>query len=89
MSVEFPPDLELFIKQQIFAGEFASREELIVVAVDLLRQREAAMKKLRADIDRGFEGDGIPAEQVFAQLRAKYATLADAAERASAPSATD
>jgi putative addiction module CopG family antidote len=80
MSVAFPPDIESFVTQELSAGEFASRDELIVAAVDLLRQRKVALEKLKADIARGFEGEGIPAEQVFAQLRAKYTALADAAE---------
>jgi putative addiction module CopG family antidote len=72
MSVDFPPDIETFVEHEVSSGSYASREELIVAAVGLLRQRQADLERLRADIAEGMEGDGIPAGQVFAELRAKY-----------------
>lgn len=73
MTVAFPPEIESFVEREVSTGEFSSREELIVAAVDLLRQQKAELARLRAEIDKGLEGEGIPAEEVFARLRAKYA----------------
>lgn len=80
MSAAFPPDIESFVAQELSAGEFASRDELIVAAVDLLRQRKAALEQLKAEIAKGFEGEGIPADEVFAHFRTKYTALADVTE---------
>lgn len=72
MSVDFPADIETFVEQEVLSGVYASREELIVAAVTLLRQRQADLERLRHDIADGMEGEGIPAAQVFAELRAKF-----------------
>jgi antitoxin ParD1/3/4 len=73
MSVAFPPAVEAFVENELSSGAYASREELIVAAVELLKQHQADLARLRAEIAEGMEGDGIPAEQVFAELRSKYA----------------
>jgi putative addiction module CopG family antidote len=72
MSVDFPADIETFVEQEVSSGTYASREELIVAAVTLLRQRQADLERLREDIAEGLEGEGIPAAQIFAELRAKF-----------------
>ena len=72
MSVAFPPEIENFVEQEIASGSYGSREELIVTAVELLRRRQSDLEHLREDIAAGLEGDGVPADQVFAQMRAKY-----------------
>ena len=72
MSVDFPPEIETFVEREVSSGVYASREELIVAAVALLRQHQADLTRLRSDIAEGLQGEGIPAQQVFADLRAKY-----------------
>jgi putative addiction module CopG family antidote len=72
MSIDFPSDIESFVEHEISSGAYGSREELIVAAVTLLRQRQADLEQLRRDIAEGMEGDGLPAKQVFAELRARY-----------------
>ena len=53
--VDLPPDLEAFIDARIAAGEYASADEAIRAAIDLLRQRDQARAKLNALIDEGYE----------------------------------
>ena len=72
MSFDLPPEIESFVEHEVLTGAYASREELIVAAVTLLQQRQAELDQLRKEIAEGMEGEGIPAEQVFAELRAKY-----------------
>jgi Arc/MetJ-type ribon-helix-helix transcriptional regulator len=74
MPTAFPPEIERFVEHELAAGEFSSRDELIVTAVDLLRQRKADLDRLRGEIAEGLQGEGIPGSEVFARLRAKYAT---------------
>jgi putative addiction module CopG family antidote len=72
MSLELPPDIESFVEHEVSSGTYATREDLIVAAVTLLRQRQAELEQLRQDIAQGMEGEGIPAAEVFAELRGKY-----------------
>ena len=72
MTVAFPPDIESFVEREVSSGAYGSREELIVAAVELLKQRQADLARLKADIAEGMEGEGIPADRVFAELRAKF-----------------
>jgi putative addiction module CopG family antidote len=67
-----PPELESFVEREVSLGTYASREELIVLAVALLRQHQADLARLRYEIAEGFEGEEIPADEVFASLRARY-----------------
>jgi putative addiction module CopG family antidote len=75
MPVAFPPEIETFVEQEISSGQFNSRDELIIAAVELLRRRKDEHTRLRAEIEKGLEGGGIPADQVFASLKSKYAAL--------------
>jgi putative addiction module CopG family antidote len=45
-----PADLEQFMEQELAAGKYASREELIAEAVRLRRERERRVKELREEI---------------------------------------
>lgn len=45
-----PADLEQFMEQELAAGKYASREELVAEAVRLLRERERRIKELREEI---------------------------------------
>jgi putative addiction module CopG family antidote len=72
MSVAFPPEIENFVAQEVSSGAYSSREELIVTAVGLLRQHQEDLARLRGDVAEGLEGEGIPADEVFSSLRAKY-----------------
>lgn len=71
---------EAFIKRQIQEGRYASASEVIRDGLRVLEDREklraAKLESLRAEIQKGADsGEGIPAEQVFASLRSKYARM--------------
>jgi len=72
MSVSLPADIEAFVERSVASGGYSSREEVIVAAVELLRERDSELAKLRADIEAGWDGPGIPAEEAFARLRARF-----------------
>jgi putative addiction module CopG family antidote len=68
-----PADLEQFMEQELAAGKYASREELVAEAVRLLRERERRVKELREEIlpalerlDRG-EGEPLNAGDIKAR----------------------
>jgi antitoxin ParD1/3/4 len=72
---------ETFIKAQIQQGRYASASEVIRDGLRTLEEREKfrAMKleALRAEIQKGADsGPDISAEQVFAELRANIARVA-------------
>lgn len=74
---------EAFIKAQIQQGRYASASEVIRDGLRALEDREkfraAKLEALRAEIQKGAEsGAGIPAETVFAELRARVARVAAA-----------
>jgi antitoxin ParD1/3/4 len=50
MRSGLPADLEQFMEQELAAGKYASREELVAEAVRLLRERERRIKELREEI---------------------------------------
>lgn len=71
---------ENFIKQKIASGRYSSASEVIRDALRLLEEqeqlREAQIKNLRRQIQDGQEsGPGVPADQVFDRLEAKYSKL--------------
>jgi putative addiction module CopG family antidote len=74
MSIALPPDVQRFVEQEVASGAYKSPDELIATAVELLRQHQARYAQLKADIEIGMQGEGIAAEKVFADLRAKFAT---------------
>jgi antitoxin ParD1/3/4 len=71
---------EQFIRQQIDSGRYASASEIVREALRLLetreRIREIELKEYREKIREGMEsGPGIPAEDVFTRLEAKYQAM--------------
>ena len=68
---------ELFIKNQISGGRYASASEVVRDALRLLENedqcREAALAALRADVRIGLDsGPGQSAETVLQRLEQKY-----------------
>ncbi len=68
---------EQFIRQQLDAGRYASASEVIRDGLRLLetRQRlqEIEIEEYREKIREGIaSGPGVPADEVFARLEAKY-----------------
>lgn len=71
---------ERFLKKQIASGRYSSASEVVRDALRLLEEkeelREAQIKNLREKIQEGINsGPGVPAEEVFSRLEAKYTKL--------------
>jgi len=71
---------ERFVKKQVESGRYSSASEVIRDALRLLEEqeelREAQIKNLREKVQEGVNsGPGVPAEEVFNRLEAKYTKL--------------
>ncbi len=71
---------ERFVKKQIESGRYSSASEVIRDALRLLEEQEelraAQIRSLREKVQEGVNsGPGVPAEEVFSRLEAKYTKL--------------
>ena len=78
MTITMPAEMAETLRQTVAGGEYASTSEVIREALrDWTRSRDSErrdLEALRAAIKAGIDsGPGIPAEQVFKELRARYA----------------
>ncbi|HYW16434.1 MAG TPA: type II toxin-antitoxin system ParD family antitoxin [Allosphingosinicella sp.] len=68
------PQDEAFIEKAVKSGRYASRAEILCKGLPVVREREAAWKRLEAELRKGIDslkgGKGIPLEEAFAQVRA-------------------
>lgn len=72
-SVALSPHFEDFIKAQIASGRYNNVSEVVREGLRLLEDRELEKQRrldeLRAEIAKGMEGEGIPIDEAFAQVR--------------------
>lgn len=78
ITITMPAELAEILRQAVAGGEYASTSEVVREALrDWSRNRDAErrdLEALRRAIRAGLDsGSDIPAEQVFAELRARYA----------------
>ncbi len=78
MTITMPAELAETLRQTVAGGEYASTSEVVREALrDWTRNRDTErrdLEALRTAIKAGLDsGPGIPADQVFAELRARYA----------------
>lgn len=85
MNLTLRPELENFIQQEILAGNYASAEEAIEAALNLLQSKNATdllAAELRGQIDIAAaqldRGEGLDGESVLANLRAKLQAAREA-----------
>ncbi len=81
-SVALSAHFEQFVRHQVASGRFNNASEVVRAGLRLLedQQQEAAFKLevLRAAIADGFaSGAGVPADEVFDRLEAKYQAMVD------------
>jgi antitoxin ParD1/3/4 len=81
LDIQLDPAQQAFIDELVKSGRCASAEEAVRQGLDLLRQREAAWRKLEAELQKGLDdldaGRVIPADEVFDQLIKKYEKMAE------------
>ena len=80
-SVALSPHFEHFIREQVESGRFNNASEVVRAGLRLLedQQTQADLKldALRTAIATGLaSGPGIPADEVFDRLEAKYQAMA-------------
>lgn len=78
MTITMPTELAETLRQTVAGGEYASTSEVVREALrEWTRSRDAErrdLEALREAIKVGLHsGPGMPADQVFAELRARYA----------------
>ena len=79
MNVSLTPELEKFVAQKVQSGRYQTASEVIREGLRLLEERDALHQARLDDIRQAIQdgnaqlarGEGLPGEQVFAQLRAK------------------
>jgi len=85
MNLTPRPELENFIQQEILAGKYASPDEAIEAALNLLQSKNSTERlaaELRGQIDIAVDqldrGEGLDGEFVLANLRAKLQAAREA-----------
>lgn len=78
MTITMPAELAETLRQTVAGGEYASTSEVVREALrEWTRRRDVErqdLEALRAAIRAGLDsGPGLSADQVFAELRARYA----------------
>jgi antitoxin ParD1/3/4 len=80
-SVNLGAPLEATVDRLVKAGRYGSRSEVLREGVRLVEDREARLAKVNESINAGLAdakaGKVRPAEQVFADLKARYASMID------------
>ncbi|MDR3474850.1 MAG: type II toxin-antitoxin system ParD family antitoxin [Devosia sp.] len=80
ISAELGEKLEAVVEDLVKNGRYNSKSEVLREGVRLVQEREAALRRLDAALDEGLAdiaaGRVHPAEDVFAELHAKYRSTA-------------
>jgi antitoxin ParD1/3/4 len=81
MTITMPTELADVLRQTVAGGEYASASEVVREALrEWTRNRDEErrdLEALRSAIKQGLDsGPGIPADEVLAELRARYAAKA-------------
>lgn len=80
-NVALSPHFEQFIRTQIDSGKYDDESEVVRAALRLLEDQQSKqalqLEGLRSAIAAGLQGPGIPADEAFDRLEAKYQAMAD------------
>jgi antitoxin ParD1/3/4 len=79
MSYDFPPDIAALVQYQISSGVFATEDDVLRAALaNLPTDEDDDLRAIQEALDDLEGGDpGRPAEEVFAELRARYNSPGD------------
>ena len=84
ISADLGEKLEAVVNDLVANGRYNSKSEVLREGVRLVQEREAALAKLYAELDKGLEsvrrGDVHDAEDVFDRLEARIQAMIDAEE---------
>lgn len=84
ISADLGPVLEAFVNDLVATGRYNSKSEVLREGIRLVQDREARLKALDRAVAEGLAeadaGLGIPAEEVFDRLKAKYEAMANRAQ---------
>jgi len=80
-SVALGSHFEQFVKSQLASGRYNNASEVVREGLRMLEDQEKLralkLETLRAEVQRGMQGgSGIPAEQVFENLRRRIDEIA-------------
>lgn len=81
ISADLGPVLEGVVNDLVANGRYNSKSEVLREGVRLVQEREARLAALDAAIEKGIaeldRGEGIPAEEVFDDLRREFGVPVD------------
>lgn len=84
ISADLGEKLEAVVNDLVANGRYNSKSEVLREGVRLVQEREAALARIDAALAEGLAdiraGRTRPAEEVFAELRARHTAKLDAAE---------
>ena len=84
-SVSLGGQLESTVQKLVASGRYQSKSEVIREGVRLVEEREQKLALLDAALARGIAdadaGRVYPAEEVFAEMRARYQGMAESAAK--------
>lgn len=82
ISADLGKKLEAVVNDLVANGRYNSKSEVLREGVRLVQEREAALQKLWAEIDKGIAsaktGRLYDADEVFDELEARYQAMIDA-----------
>jgi Arc/MetJ-type ribon-helix-helix transcriptional regulator len=77
MGIALTPETQKLIEERMLRGGYSTADDMVRVALEMLDQYDAELDDATLDaIDRAEaqyqRGEGIPADQAFAELRRKH-----------------
>lgn len=73
MPYQFPPDIQELVVQKMASGQYASEDDLLLVALRSLSDEEEDLRAVQEAIDEWKAGDeGVSVNEAFDSIRKKY-----------------